>query len=152
MASTQEKENASNDAIAVDTQAIFDEESGGVDLAGGDLSPDQRQSVNLATEAWHFQRSQQGSVFSIVAAIAVLLYMVAGIFGAAVLYKSANGTALDWHTWLISVSFLLPPTILCVALVRAVYPKDRGNKESDDALKSVPAADFLRELARTVRE
>lgn len=138
----------------METEALFGQAMDNIDLADGKLTPEQRGLVNLTTEAWHFKRSQQGSVFSIVIAIAVLLYMIAGIFGGIVLYQAASQPQ-NWHVWLVSVSFLLPPTILCVALVRAVYPKpthQQQNKDSDDSFSSVPAANFIRELLRTVRE
>jgi len=124
----------------------------GVDLAGGNLPPKQREDVSLATEAWNFQRSQQGSVFSIVSAMAVLLYMTAATFGVAAFYQTARGTSIDWHTWLIPVSFLLPPTILSVALIRAVYPKPSVKKESDSSLETIPAARLIKECAQLLKE
>lgn len=141
-------DKALNGSGAAPNGIAFDRGREDVDLSADELSPEQRKASLFAIESMQFQQGQQASAFSIAAAIAVLLYMTAGIFGGAVLYQSTD-KQMDWHTWLIAVSFLLPPTIITVALIRAVYPKQQ---EKESAVKSLPAADFFRELFRTMKE
>ncbi|MCR4143497.1 hypothetical protein [Alcaligenes faecalis] len=123
----------------------------GFDFSAPDPLPkEERASVSLATEAWVHSKSQQLTVFSITATLVVLLYLAATLFAGTALYMALSKYSVDWHTWLIALAFLLPPTILTVALVRAVYPKPSDKNE--EGLQSIPAVKAATELLKSIKE
>lgn len=125
--------------------------SSGFDFSAPDPLPkEERATVSLATEAWAHSKSQQLTAFAITATLAVLLYLAATLFAGTALYMALNEYSVDWHTWLIALAFLLPPTILTVALVRAVYPKPSDKNE--EGLQSIPAVKAMTELFKAVKE
>lgn len=121
------------------------------DYSGPDPLPsEERDTVSLEVEGWVHRKSQQLNVFSITATLAILLYLAAAVFAGTALYMALNKYSVDWHTWLIALAFLLPPTILTVALVRAVYPKHSDKNE--EGLQSLPAVKAATELLKSIKE
>lgn len=121
----------------------------GLDLSGDSLPSEEADSLTLGAEQWQHQKDQQRYAFRIAAVISCALYLAAAVFAFVPVMLAFVGQSVDWHTWLIPVSFLLPPTVIVVALLRSVYPKTSGNVNFvDDA----PATSTLREVCQTIRD
>lgn len=67
----------------------------------------------------------------------ILIYLIAG----------DRGHEIHWHASILAAAFVVPPTIIMVALLRAVY-SSKLEKESDPA----PALAFIKEVLSSIAE
>ena len=116
------------------------------DLSAGILPESEKQKANFGLKEFEHRLSQQKTAATTAIVWATILFMTAMVFGGcfvnALVHEAEN---LNWHATIIVGAFVIPPTIILVALIRSVYPP----KESDEDLQ-VPAIAFLKELASAV--
>lgn len=119
--------------------------NGNPDLSAGGLPAVQTQRISLATEESAHRINQQRTLFSSLIALIVLLYMIGAVFSGIALYIASQGQPkVDWHTWLLGLTFIIPPTVLSIVLVRATYSRP----QQDDATENLPALNLMKEVAK----
>lgn len=108
-----------------------------------------RDDLNFKQQAVQYQRNQQKTVLTLTLFLISFLYLTAIVFSAVLVHLSYLDHSFDWHSWLLGSALLVPPTILGVALIRAVYPKHH-DKDSD--LDSVPATKTIVDFIKALKE
>lgn len=102
------------------------------DLSLGDL-PDNvaRTKVGLGLEEHSHRLRLQTSVTNSALSFVALLFLVAVFFGGALLYLLVEkpGWNIHWHASILVAAFVVPPTVVLVAILRAVYSPKEGEKE-----------------------
>lgn len=137
-----------SEAAAVD-QALG--EIGNPDLSAGGLPPAAQERITLAAEESAHRINQQRTIFSSLLSLIVLLYMIGAVFSGIALYLAAqDGNKVDWHTWLLGLAFIIPPTVLSIVLVRASYYS--ATQDKGDASDNLPALSLVKEIAKACTE
>lgn len=103
---------------------------------------------SLALEAHAHKISQQQTVINAALCAIMLLFMVAVSFGAVLLYLLVKHPSwnIHWHASILVATFILPPTVALVALMRSVYVA-RANSEDRDY---TPILSFGKEAAEAI--
>lgn len=112
------------------------------DLSAGEVSPGRRALDSIALQELNHRLALQQSAFSIAVALAFILFIAAIVFAGAVLYTFGDRDA-HWHSSLLAGAFVIPPTVIVLALLRAVY-SSKSDAKSDDSV--VPVVNFLKEV------
>lgn len=120
----------------------------GEDLSQGALSAMEVATANLGLEEHAHRINLQRTLANSALAFVALLFMCAAGFTGVLIYLIAgdSGGEIHWHASILAAAFVVPPTIIMVALLRAVYSK--SEKESDPA----PALAFIKEVLSSIAE
>nr|WP_313657454.1 hypothetical protein [Achromobacter ruhlandii] len=122
------------------------------DLSAGGLSANQAERISLATQESAHRINQQQTIFSSLLSLIVLLYLIGAVFSGVALYLAAQGVnKVDWHTWLLGLAFIVPPTVLSIVLVRASYYSN-STQDKGDASDNLPALSLVKEIAKACTE
>jgi hypothetical protein len=138
-----------SDAPSADLAEKAAGNSPGVDLSEGVLSPAQAKAVNLGIEEQSHRIGLQKTVFTRAMGFAAFMLgaALAMAFWAFTLYACQE--KFDWHVALLVGAFLLPSTVIMVALIRAAFPKAASKDDSD--FPSVEAIKQLKDLFDLMR-
>jgi hypothetical protein len=116
------------------------------DLSAGSLTGDEIATANFGLKEFEHRIGQQKTAAATAIAWATLLFMTAMAFGAAFVYALVHEAHnLSWHATILVGAFVVPPTIILVALIKSVYQPEKADGDS-----SVPAISFLKELAAAI--
>ncbi|MFM0569129.1 hypothetical protein PQQ88_12450 [Paraburkholderia caledonica] len=119
--------------------------------AVGDLSQDDVPAPaadNIALQESAHRTNLQRHAFLSATGAAMLLYIAAMTFGGLLIYRyCVKGMDIDWHISALAGAFVVPPTVVIIALIRAIYHKEE--KASGDSL---PALNLLKDIAVAVKE
>lgn len=119
---------------------------------GTDLSQDsennKQQSVQdtIAYQESTDRRSMQWSLFNSAIMLSVLMFIFAGVLAVAIVSKDPN--KLDWHLPLLAAAFVVPPTLILIAIIRAIYPSSAKSDDKDN----LPALNLVKEIAVAIKE
>ncbi|PRH14295.1 hypothetical protein [Burkholderia multivorans] len=123
--------------------------TGGADLSQDDVpSP---QADNIALEESNHRRRLQNHLFYWGMGFVGVLFLAAIVFAGAIVcryWRSSGDGAVDWHVSAIVGAFVIPPTVVLIALIRAIYEKSE-NKEAGDSL---PALNLIKDILIAVKE
>ncbi|ARV18672.1 hypothetical protein AEP_01728 [Curvibacter sp. AEP1-3] len=121
------------------------------DLSDGDLRADVSKSVDLGLEEQKHRFSTEQTLFSSAIGFAVLLYMTAIVMGAVLVFSLQKDPKIHWHVSLLIASFIVPPTVIMVSLIRAVYKKPEKASSKDETQESaLPTLDLVKDFAKEV--
>jgi hypothetical protein len=119
---------------------------------GTDLSQDsennKQQSVQdtIAYQESADRRSMQLTLFNSAIMLSILMFVFAGILAIAIVTKDSN--KLDWHLPLLAAAFVVPPTLILIAIIRAIYPSSAKSDDKDN----LPALNLVKEIAVAIKE
>lgn len=119
------------------------------DLSEGKLGQRDLWLANLGLEEHAHRIGQQKTVANAAISLAVVLYIAAMTFGGVLLYilaTSPNPGSMHWHASLIVAAFVVPPTVLIVAVLRGAYKTEPGAKDT------APILDLFKEAAKILRD
>ena len=119
------------------------------DMSAGTLTHEGRRLANLGLEEHSHRLNLQRTVASSALAFAALFFMAAIVFGGVLAYKLAgdDGAKIHWHASILVAAFVVPPTVILIALLRAVY--DAGAPKDTDG-DAAPALAFIKEVLSSV--
>lgn len=117
------------------------------DSVAKELSTQEKSELSsIGLEEFTHRRDQQLTIASSAVSFAALLFMAAATFGAAAIYCfAATGHPTDWHVYFLPISFLIPPTIIILALIRSMYREEPS--KTAVATESFPALTLVKEIA-----
>jgi len=89
--------------------------------AAGRSTPAQNHPGIIAAQ----QRvAREQSMFATATCMCSLLFIAAVLFAAFALYHAVfSSERIDWHAWIFIAAMVVPPTVIMVALLRAIYPR-----------------------------
>ena len=105
------------------------------------------ESAGLALQEFDHRAAQQRSVFSSALGLIAVLYVVAIVFATVGLFHMTGRLAADWHAAILGSTYVIPPTLLLMALIRAIYARQESGDRSD-----VPAAELAKEALGACRD
>ena len=108
-----------------------------LDLSMDDLDHAETAKTNLGLEEQLHRRGLQQSAFSAGLAFAALLFMVAVFFGGCLLFQLNKQPGMHWHASVLVAAFIVPPIVIYLSILKAVYKKDMG-ESSEDSLVKLP--------------
>jgi hypothetical protein len=116
------------------------------DLSTNNLPASQKAVIDLGLEEQSHRLNLQRTVASSALAFSVVLFIVAAALAIVLLSALAGGERkdLDWHASILVAAFVVPPTVMVVALVRSVYAPKK------DDLDSGPALEFIKEVVTII--
>lgn len=122
------------------------------DLSEGDVRSDVSNSVDLGLAEQKHRFSTERTLFSSALGFAVLLYMTAIVMGGILVVNLQTHPEIHWHASLLIASFIVPPTVIVVSLIRAVYKKHEKPSAKDDEFEdsALPAFDLMKDFAKEV--
>lgn len=122
----------------------------GADLSAGYVPPKVLSEDSLGLTEQRHRHGLQQSIFSCAITVAVVLYISAIVFAGFVLLKSAPGQlGADWHSSLLAGAFIVPPTVMMIVLIRAVYASANSKEASADDL---PSISLVKEILAIVKD
>lgn len=124
------------------------------DLSAGTLSDADSKDADLGLKEQQHRFSTERTLFNSVLCFAAILYMAAMVFGGILLYSLQTHPEIHWHASLLIGGFIVPPTVICVALIRGVYSKEKAVAASSSDAKEepfpMPAAELFKEFAKEI--
>lgn len=117
-------------------QSLPEDTLGSTALVNGDLSQGTlpptitKAKANLGLEEHSHRLSLQRSVANSAMAFVAVLFIVAVIFGGVILYLLVGEPtrAIHWHASILVAAFVVPPTVMLVAVLRSVYAASEDEK------------------------
>lgn len=102
----------------------------GADLSGGTISTLDRAQANLGLKEHSHRIGLQRSVTNSALTFVALLFMVAVVYGAVILYLLVDDPtrSIHWHASILVAAFVVPPTVVLVAVLRSVYGATEDEK------------------------
>lgn len=102
----------------------------------------------MGLKAHRHQIQQQQTIANTALSFAAILFMTAIVMGGYLVHKLSDGDGekIHWHAAILVAAFVVPPTIVVVALLRAAY----GSKEKEET--SGPALAFAKELVGIIKQ
>lgn len=122
---------------------------GNGDLSQGTLPPTiTRAKANLGLEEHSHRLSLQRSVAYSAMAFVALLFLVAVFYGGVILYLLVGDPsgAVHWHASILVAAFVVPPTVMLVALLRSVYAASEDEKNQS----LLPVVTMLKDTALAI--
>jgi hypothetical protein len=110
-----------------------------------------REKTSIATEESQHRRGQELTISSSAIALAALLFIAAVSFGLITVFKVSDSAAdrtVDWHVLFVPLAFVIPPTVIIVALIRSIYSRSKHGSDADD----LPALSLVKEIAIALKE
>lgn len=131
----------------------MDEPELNVDFVRDDLSLGAQpardiQADNMQLEEYRHRQTLQRHLFRLSAFLALVLFTAASFFGWMVLHYPC-GQYENWHIYLLPGSFLVPPSIIMLALIRSIYVREGEKPATTEAL---PALSLIKEIAQALAE
>lgn len=117
------------------------------DLLSGSVPDLTKKDTDLGIKEHAHRMDMQQSLFSSALAFAALLYMVAVAMGFIMLWMLNEKPSLHWHASILVGAFIIPPTIIVVGLMRALF-KEQKSKDKEDDSTGVPIADICKEVMK----
>ncbi|CAN7206457.1 hypothetical protein [Rhizobacter sp. LjRoot28] len=120
------------------------------DLSAGTPPVLEQAKVNLGLEELYHRRSQQLTLLRTALSLVALLFLAAVIFGGVLIHAVLSDPRKDlhWHASILVAAFVVPPTVILIALLRGAYA--RGSKDPDETL--LPMMTLVRETAGTIAD
>ncbi len=116
------------------------------DLLEGAIHPANAKSIDKGIQELEQFLNLRQSLFSSTIALATVLY-IAAICIAGVLVSMLPGNKdLHWHASLLVAAFIIPPTVLLLALMRGVFKSTPPEKEDT----GLPMLDLSRDLVKEI--
>ncbi len=117
-----------------------------------DLSQDPPATDTSVMDTLAFQesidrRSMQRSLFSSAITIALLLFTSAIVLAGMVI---AFHDKVDWHLAVLAGVFIIPPTLIMIAIIKAIYPN--SSPKDSTANESLPALNLIKEIVIAFKE
>lgn len=109
-------------------------EAGGFDLAKGDLSEKSEQSADFGLQTFEQNYRFRDSVFQSAISLCITLYLVAIVLAVVLVCHMINlpkDKTFYWQSYLLVLTFVLPPTLILVGLMRGVFPKSEKDSDKD---------------------
>lgn len=117
------------------------------EMTAGSMATVGRQSAALAMQEFEHRTSQQRSVYMSALGFILLLYVVAIVFASIGLFHMTGREAADWHAAILGSTYVIPPTLLLIALIRAIYPRQDNGGAND-----MPSVDLIKESIAAGKE
>jgi len=112
------------------------------DLSDGGLNEQDAKQTNLGLQEQLHRRSMQQTAFSAGLSFAAVLFMVAVFFGGCLLMQLSRHPSMHWHASVLVAAFVIPPTVIFMSVLRAVYKRDGDRPEDVD----LPVADLAKNI------
>ncbi|WP_287880720.1 hypothetical protein [Aquitalea sp.] len=134
---------------AVDATAFFAQPH----QTGPDLSQDIGSNTQSVQDTIAFQesadrRAMQRSLFNSAISLSVLMFSFAAVLAAVIVSKATDANKFDWHLPLLAAAFVVPPTLILIAIIRAIYPSLAKSDDKDN----LPALNLVKEIAVAIKE
>ncbi len=122
------------------------------DLSAGDVRSEVANSVDLGLAEQQHRFSTERTLFSSAISFAVLLYMTAISMGLILMWSLQSHPEIHWHVSLLIASFIVPPTVIVVSLIRAIYRKNEeiSGKDEDADESVLPTLDLMKDFAKEI--
>lgn len=115
------------------------------DLLAGKVPKRDSDAATLGIREHHQFLNLRQSLFSSVLALVTLLYMTAIVAAGLLLNKLVDNQDLHWHASILVAAFVVPPTVLLIALMRGIL---KGKEPEKDESFSFPMADLMKEVVK----
>lgn len=128
-------------------------ETNSVDLSADNLPKRDVKTIPLGLDEQAHRFSTEKTLFSSAIGIAVLLYMTAIVMGVCLMVALQTHPNIHWHVSVLIAAFIVPPTVIFVSLIRAVYRKPDAAVAEDDNQpeeSALPALDMMKDFAKEV--
>lgn len=106
------------------------------DLSAGDLDPADALTTNLGLQEHAHRVGLQRTAFRGAMAIATVLLATAMALSGSAVYLYGHRDRFDWHVALLVAAFIVPATVITVALLRAAFPKSAPDETTVPALQA----------------
>lgn len=122
-------------------------------LKPGDLISADAESSTLGLKEHLHRIDLQRSAFSGALSLAVILMMAAMFLAFVTMYLYATSDKFDWHAALLVGALVAPATFITVGLLRAAFPRPKGDsgKDDDTGIVSIDTLKQLKELVDLVK-
>lgn len=112
------------------------------DLLGGKVSTKESIPADRVLQELSQLLSQRQSLFSSAIALCTILYMVGIVIAGLMIYMLDKKDDIHWHASLLVAAFVIPPTVIILALMRGVFKTSSQDADST----GVPTADLVKEI------
>ena len=124
------------------------------DLSSGNLSTPDREFANLGIAESAHRIGTQKTVLNAALALSTVMFMTAILMALCMLYLIAENPQIHWHSSILVAALTIPPTVVMVAVLRAVFRDAQKDKEKPEKEEATPwpAQEVTKELIKAVRE
>lgn len=116
------------------------------DLLSGKISPQEKAPLEKGIQELSQFLDLRQSLFSSALSLSAVLYMTAIVIAAAMLYMLDENSDIHWHASLLVAAFVIPPTVIILALMRGVFKSSTPDQDST----GLPAADLLKDAYKEI--
>lgn len=115
------------------------------DLLEGSVPENEKGSTDLALKEHQQFYGLRQSVFSSALAFVAVLYMAAIVIAIILVCNmiDKDKSNLHWHASILVAAFVIPPTVILVALMKGVF---KGKDAEKDDSSGMPLADLSKEI------
>ena len=121
------------------------------DFSAGNLPKNDIDTLNLGISESRHRIGVQTSVFQAVLTFSAMMYMATMAVTACLVYMLAENPGIHWHASLLIAALAVPPTVMMVALLRAVFQTEKEKQEKDDRAV-FPAHEMIKEIAKGLKD
>lgn len=116
------------------------------DLLSGKISAAEKAPADRVLQEASQLLSLRQSLFSSAIALCTVLYMAAIIIAIFLVYMLSHKSDVHWHASLLVAAFVIPPTVIILALMRGVFKSTVQEAEST----GFPTADFCKDAFKEI--
>lgn len=116
------------------------------DLLSGALSDREKAPLDKGLQELSLFLKLRQSLFSSAISLSVILYMTAIVIAGAMVYMLNKNSDIHWHASLLVAAFVIPPTVIILALMRGVF---KSNTQDQDST-GLPAADLVKDVYKEI--
>lgn len=145
--------DAKNRAAANTGSAVHPSLVEATQLRPGDLISSDAEATNLGLKEHQHRIGLQRSAFSGAMSLAMILMMAALVIAFCAMHLYASSDKFDWHATLLVGALVAPATFIMVGLLRAAFPRQKGDSSKDDdtGIVSIDTLKHLKELVDLVK-
>lgn len=121
------------------------------DFSAGTLQRSEIATVNLGISESQHRIGSQKTVFGAVVTFSAIMFAAAVGVTVVLVYLLSSNPNIHWHVSLLVATLAVPPTVMMVALLRAVSQTEKEKQDKDD--KPVfPAHELVKEVAKGLKD
>lgn len=122
------------------------------DLSADSLSQIDREVANLGLIESSHRRSAQDTAVSAAITVSVLMFMTAVFLAGCLVYLIAQNPQIHWHSSILIAALTIPPTVMMVTVIRAVFQNSQQEKDEKPEPTPWPVQEAGKELIKAMKE
>ena len=122
------------------------------DLSEDSLPPEERVVANLGLEESAHRIGAQKTAINAAITMSVLLLMAAIVMAGCMLWLIAKDSSIHWHSSVLVAALTIPPPVIMVAVLRAVFQTAQKDKEEKSEATPWPAQEVVKELIKALKD